>query len=166
MKKNLFNYYFKFYFFAVLFFIEGVWLRSTGKYVAPSVPALPDENWLEEGEVKVSVKPPQAEALANKANLGLSQVPEKYRKYVVWGIILLVFFLLFGIVNFIYWSAVIIKAYPTVGWILLYSLCAYILYRIGKSIYKYFSEKKYHKLLTLIKIIWSEAKQKAEIKFQ
>lgn len=169
-KVNIFQYLFRksrFYFFAVLFFIQILWLRIRGKYVKYEVlPSSPDEQWLEEGEVKITPKPPQAKAMANKAKLGLSQVPEKYRTHVIVGISILVFFQLFGIGNFIYWLTLIIKAYHFVGWILLYALTICILYLIIKYEYYYFQQRRYEKVINIIKLSWEEAKQKSILKFQ
>lgn len=171
MRKNIVTQFLisiRFYFWAIVFFREIAWLRMRGKYVKASeiIPSAPDEQWLEEGEVKITPKPPKGEAMANKAKLGMSQIPEKYRKHFVWGITISIFFFLFGVGNFIYWASVIIKAYPIIGKTLLYGLLTYILYRIGKYEYYYFKEKKYDTFLSVIKITWEEAKEKSQLKFQ
>lgn len=166
MRRNIIIEFFitvRLYFFTILFFIEGCWLRIRKKDVKIIV-LLPEEgDWLEESEAKVTPKPSQADAITNKAKFGLSQIPKEHRWKAIIGIGLSIFFFLFGIVDFIIRLTALINAYPIVGWILLDLLCAFILFRITRGIYKYFAD---YKIIPEIKIIWDEAKNKAELKFK
>lgn len=149
--------------FVILFFTEGVWLRIRNKKPALVSTGI---NLLEEGEVKLTPKPSQADAMANKAKFGINQVPKEHRGKAIAGIVTTIFFMIFGIVDFIRLSVLLINAYPIIGWILLSALLAFILYRISKSIYWYFVDRRHMKISSLIKTIWNEAKIKAELKFQ
>ena len=154
-------------FFIILFFIEGIWNRTKKKKEVPVclLPTDGDEQWLEEGEVKISAKPAKSDILGNQAKFGWSQIPKPYRKTVAWCASILIFFLLFGIVNFIWQAIFIIQDYPIIGWGLLDAICAYILFRIGKKIYKYFKEKKYSPYIIEVKIMWEEATLKSLKKY-
>lgn len=149
----------RFYIFTLLFFIKGIWIHNTQKKQKPILEVLNDtsEEWIEEGESKLSPKPAQADAMANKLKAGLSQIPEKYRSYFIFGVLAFAFFFLFGIVNFIYWSVIVIMAYNTIGWVLLNITCGYVFFKAGKGMYKYFKEKKYYSYIIIIKIIWGQA---------
>ena len=149
------------YLFTVIFFLRGLWLWLTsGIKIAKKVqPAQPSSeiNLLDEGEINLTAKPSQAQAMANKAKFGFGQMPKEHKGKIVAGGIAVVFFILFGIGSFIYWSGVIISAYPTVGYILLSVLLGYILLRILKSIPKH---------VATINQIWKDAKHEAKLKFK
>lgn len=171
MRRNMFMDFFvivRLYFFTVLFFIEGLWIRIRNKKPKENFVTITEPEgveWLEEGEVKMTPKPSQADAMANKVKFGLSQVPKEHRWKVVLGISLSIFFFLFGIIDFIIRLTALINAHPIVGWVLLDLLCGCILFIIARGVYKYFKEKRYYKITSVIKIIWAEAKNKAELKF-
>lgn len=156
----------RFYFWATLYFIEGVWLRITGNTPKPIAQPSTGINLLDDGEAKLTPKPSQADALAHKAKFGMNQIPEEHKGKIIIGVILLIFFLFFGIVDFIIRLVTLIITYHIVGWIILYSLTTFIVYKVGKSIYKYFKEKRYKTTAIVIGVIWSEAKQKANLKFK
>ena len=149
------------YLFTVIFFLRGLWswLTSGIKIAKKVQPAQPSSeiNLLDEGEINLTPKPSQAQAMANQAKFGFGQMPKEHKGKIVAGGIALAFFVLFGIGNFIYWSGVIISAYPLVGYLLLSVLIGYILLRIIKSIPKH---------VTTINQIWKDAKHEATLKFQ
>lgn len=157
----------RYYFFAYLFFIEGIWLRIRKKdEPLPSlIPIDGDEQWIEEEEIKVSPKPAQSDVVGNQAKLAWSQIPKQYRKTVAWSGSILLFFLLFGIIDFICRATVLINSYPIIGWILLDGLCAYVTFVISKRIYRYFKDEKYYPYVLNLKITWEEAKIKAVKKY-
>lgn len=161
MKKNILNYYIPFYFYSVLFFIQGLFSKRRQPIPAPVSSEI---NLLNEEESVLMKKPSQTEAMANKAMMGLSAIPKEHKKKIIIGIILTVFFILFGVVNFIYWSIVIIKKYNIVGLVLLEGILVYITYLILNSIYNYLKNKKYQPIILMIQIIWHEATLKAKLK--
>lgn len=157
----------RFYFFVILYFIEGIWNKIIGKKKIIPAPLPPDgEQWLEEGEVRITPKTSPMDAMAHKASFGLSQIPKEWRTGIICAIVTMIFFLLFGIGNFIYWAVIIIRAYPIVGYALVTGIIIFILYLIGRYIYLYFKYKKYQKITSAITVIWNEAKVKAELKFK
>lgn len=158
----------RFYFFAVLFFIQGIWNKifNSTTYITPQENASGEINLLNDGEINTTPKPSSIDAIGNKAKAGFSQIPEEHKGKLVWIVTVIVFFLLFGIANFIYWAYVIIKAYQIVGWFLIGITCSFISYKISKGVYKWFKEKRYLALALSISIIWEEAKLKSQLKFQ
>ena len=91
MKRNNIVYYTQFYFYSILFFIEG--LIYPTKKPEPVVPVPASINLLDEQEGKVLDKPSEAEAMANKAKLGFSAIPQKYKKKLLILVPLTVFFI-------------------------------------------------------------------------
>lgn len=175
MRRKQFTYFIKFYFYAILFFIEDVFFKDTD--IAPEliyVQPIPAEiNLLDMEEGVVSEKPSQADVLANQARLGLAGISKKYRKKLIIGLIVAAYFILFGAANTIYWLAVIIKKYNAVGWALLFAVSAGITYLLSMGIYRYFKNKKYQEVLVKIKKAlfdvnkaWQDSKIKAAQKLQ
>lgn len=165
MRKKTITYIIKFYFWTILFFIELVFYSFEKKKQEPVLTVVSAEiNLLDGDEEKLAQKPSQAEAMANKAVLGFSAIPKGKKKQVVIAGIALVYFILFGIVNTVYWMTLIIKKHHVVGWVLLYATFAWIIYIALKQVYLYFKNKKYTQVLFLIQAKWFDAKIKAHKK--
>lgn len=162
MNKKTLIYYIQFYFWAVLFFIEGLYFLI--KKPKPTAQPSTEVNLLDDEEAKLAKKPSSAEAMANKARLGIAYLPKKDRKKIIIGIMLMVFFLLFGIANFIYWNTVIIKKYNIVGWVLLSGILTYLFYLFFISAHSYLKNKKYMPFIFTIQVTWYNAKNKSGMK--
>lgn len=167
MKRKPVGYLIKFYFWSTVFFIEGlINLLRNKKQVQPILTVSTGVNLLDGDEAVLAPKPSQSEAMKNKAMLGLSAMPSNKKKKLVLGIITLIYLVLFGAVNTVYWVVVLIKLHPVLGMVLLYATYLLISYTICKMIYKYFKSGKYKMHSSIIINIWNEAKLKSEKKLQ
>lgn len=168
MKDNWFNrtmYWLVFHFWVIVYFLEGSWKRIWGlKEWQPPVVST-GVNLLDDGEVNLTPKPSASDALANKAKFGVNNIPEEYKKTIMWVITAIVFFCLFGVVDFVIRMIQLIKAYPVIGYALLIILIAYITYRISKSVYLYFKNNKHKRFIPSIKELWALAILRTQIRY-
>lgn len=158
-------YWVRFYFYAISFFVHDAFYfkhRNKTPAVLSEGPAV--INLLDDGEAVVMQKPDPAAAMANKAKLALSAISKDIKTKLILGIIIVVFFMGWGVVSSFYCLITTIVKYPLIGWFLLGGVLSYFVYRILHSIYMYFKLKKHHAVLSIIKELWQEAKLKSDKK--